>query len=122
MSFLQALLPHPTEHQVDGLPLESGYEEDLLALKEGDEGGVVALEAAVGLSDVELVLFDDLYEVLLQLVPEHLPEGRHLCVLLTVLLDAVDDAHGPLHRHRLQAVLLVEKSVHVRLQSLHRDA
>lgn len=41
---------------------------------------------------------------------------------MAVLLNAVDDTHGPLNSHRFESVFLVEISIHMGLKGFHRNA
>lgn len=59
-------------------------------------------------------------EVLVDLVPEHLPEEADVRALPAVPLDRTDDGRGPVDDQRLQPVPLVQVGVHELLHGLTR--
>lgn len=119
VAFLQLLLLHPPHYHIYHLSLVSADQQNLLTLMQGDQCRLFSFELPSCHADIALGLADGLDEILLQLIPEHLPEGGYLGIILAILLNAVHNAHGPLYCHRLEPVLLIEVGVHVRLKGLH---
>ena len=113
------LLVQATYHQIDGVSLIATDQQDLLKLMDANGLQIISFKFLGSNPDRTLGLLDDLDEILLQLVPEHLPKGGNLRILVTILFDAIDDTHCPFDSDRLQPILLVEKGVHMCLQGLH---
>lgn len=119
VAFLQLLLLHPPHDHIDHLPLIPADQQYLLTLMQRYQCWLLSLELPGRHADIALGLADGLDEILLQLIPEHLPESSYFRIILAVLLYPIHNTHGPLHRHRFEAVLLIEVGIHMRFQCLH---
>ena len=72
------LLLHPGHYQIYGFSLIPTVQQDLLAFMERNRPVLISLELPGCVSNGLLHFLQGLHIVLLQLIPQHLPKGRHL--------------------------------------------
>jgi hypothetical protein len=101
VALLQLLLLHSPHDHIDHFPLVAADQQDLFTLMQRDQSRLLSLELPRRHADVALGLTYRLDEILLQLIPEHLPKGSYLRIILTVLLNPIHYTHGPFDSHRL---------------------